>query len=46
MAKFWLEPVELARSKGFSRMELRRIESIVSENAIDIREAWDEFFAG
>ena len=46
VAKFWLKPVELARSNGFSHVEVRRIESIVSENVIDLLEAWDEFFTG
>ena len=28
MAKFWLDPVVLARSSGFSRSELRIVESV------------------
>jgi hypothetical protein len=30
-AKFWLEPVRLERSKGFSASEIRRIEDVVEE---------------
>jgi len=32
-AKFWLDPVHLDRSRGFSRTELGRIEKTVTENA-------------
>ena len=45
-AKFWLEPVRLAWSRGFSANELRRIEAIVSENVPQLTEAWNAFFAG
>lgn len=45
LAKFWLNPVGLARSTGFSPRELRRIQSLVVENAAALQEAWDEHFA-
>jgi hypothetical protein len=45
LAKFWLKPVSLARSTGFSPQELRRIQSLVVENAAALQEAWDEHFA-
>ena len=32
-AKFWLDPVQLARNFGFRAHELRTIQSIVMENA-------------
>src|SRR5260221_3938 len=32
-AKFWLVPVRLEMSRGFGRSELRRIESLVEEQA-------------
>jgi hypothetical protein len=44
LAKFWLEPVGLARSTGFSPPELRRIQTIVTENVNAILEAWNEYF--
>jgi hypothetical protein len=44
LAKFWLNPVGLARSTGFSPRELRRIQSLVVENAAALQEAWDEHF--
>ena len=33
LAKYWLDPVRLAWSRGFSSTELRRIEAIVGEHA-------------
>ncbi|MEZ5066255.1 MAG: DUF4160 domain-containing protein [bacterium] len=45
LAKFWLRPLRLARSTGFSPRELRRIEGIVAENLTAIQEAWDEYFS-
>ncbi len=44
LAKFWLNPVRLARSTGFSPWELRRIQAIVLENSTILQEAWDEYF--
>jgi hypothetical protein len=43
-AKFWLEPVALARNLGFSPRELRRIEAIVNDNREHLLEAWHEYF--
>jgi len=46
IAKFWLWPVRLQRSGGFSRTELRRVERIIQENHSEIVEAWNEYFSG
>lgn len=43
-AKFWLDPVRLAESGGFSRAEIRRVEALVRDNANQLRRAWDEHF--
>jgi hypothetical protein len=43
-AKFWLDPVSLARNLGFSGHELRRIERIVRENQLELLEAWNGWF--
>lgn len=43
-AKFWLDPVRLARSGGFSAAELREIERLVVERAPFLVEKWDEYF--
>ena len=44
LAKFWLDPVALSRSTGFSPHELRRIQDIVIENQETLLEAWHEYF--
>lgn len=44
IAKFWLGPVRLQRSGGFSRTELRQVERIIQENHAEIVEAWNEYF--
>ena len=44
VAKFWLDPVRLASSSGFSARELRRLEPLVLEHRIRFVEAWHEFF--
>jgi hypothetical protein len=44
-AKFWLDPVRLAWSRGFSATELRKIEAIVAENVQELMEAWNAFFS-
>jgi hypothetical protein len=46
IAKFWLDPVALAESGGFSASELRKLERIVSDEQVRFIEAWHEFFAG
>jgi hypothetical protein len=43
-AKFWLDPVQLARNFGFRAHELRTIQSIMTENRRAFVEAWNEFF--
>lgn len=39
-AKFWLQPVQLARSVGFAAHELRNIERLVLEHQDQLLEAW------
>ena len=43
-AKFWLEPVDLARNLGFSSRELRRLQSLVKEHQTELLEAWNGYF--
>lgn len=43
-AKFWLEPVALAYNLGFNARELRRVEGIVAEHYVQLREAWRAHF--
>jgi hypothetical protein len=44
VAKFWLEPVRLAKSGGMGRAELSELERTVSNNRTSLLEAWYEFF--
>lgn len=44
VAKFWLDPVRLQNSGGFSRMELRRIRVVVEDNRSHLTEAWNGYF--
>ena len=46
VAKFWLNPVALAASGGFSAAELRTAEGLVTEQGQHFLEAWNEFFRG
>jgi len=43
-AKFWLNPVSLARNLGFSAKELRHIEEIVTDHQSDFLERWNGYF--
>jgi hypothetical protein len=44
LAKFWLDPVELATSKRFAAHELREIITIVLDRSEQFIEAWNEHF--
>jgi hypothetical protein len=46
IAKFWLDPVRLQSSGGFSRVALARIEKLVSEHQSGLLGAWNEYFRG
>jgi hypothetical protein len=46
MAKFWLDPVRLQNSGGFSRTELNRIQKLVDEKQEDLLRSWNEYFNG
>ena len=43
-AKFWLDPVRLARSDGFRGHELNRLRLLVIERRSVFLEAWNEHF--
>ena len=44
MAKFWLDPVTIAKSRGFADHELNVIERLVIEHSATLRKAWDDYF--
>jgi hypothetical protein len=43
-AKFWLEPVDLARNVGFRPRELRKLKAVVLEHQQQFLEAWYGYF--
>lgn len=44
VAKFWLDPIGLARNRGFPQHELNRIERILVNLEDRIVEAWHDYF--
>jgi hypothetical protein len=46
VAKFWLDPIRLQESGGFSRPELNRIQKLLGAYQDSLRKAWDEYFGG
>ena len=44
-AKFWINPVRLQYSRGFSRSETNRIQKLVEANAEKLLRGWDEYFS-
>ena len=44
-AKFWLEPIELAESRGFRSSELRELHNLIEEHRQSFIVAWDEHFS-
>jgi len=44
IAKFWLDPVRLQFSGGFNRIEISRIEKIISKHRSNLVRAWNEYF--
>lgn len=45
-AKFWIDPVRLQNSGGFSRNEINRIQKLVEENREHLLRGWNEYFKG
>ncbi|WP_374411992.1 DUF4160 domain-containing protein [Novosphingobium colocasiae] len=42
--KVWLDPVEVAKSRGFRAHEIGGIVTMVAENRLKLLEAWHEYF--
>ena len=42
--KFWLDPIRLQSSGGFSRVEIARIEMLVNDHRTSLMEAWNDYF--
>ena len=45
IAKFWLDPVVLAKNRGFPGHELNHIARLAAEHESVLLEAWHEYFA-
>jgi len=45
VAKFWLDPIRLQRSGGFSSSEINRIQKLVEDNREDLIGSWNEYFS-
>ena len=45
-AKFWLEPVSLAKTDGYNWIEIARIGRLVVAHRHELRERWRDFFGG
>lgn len=43
-AKFWLEPIRLQSSGGFSRSELNQIYNLLEEHRALLVRSWNDFF--
>ena len=44
IAKFWLYPIRLQSSGGFSRAEIGQILKIINQHNKQLMEAWHEYF--
>jgi hypothetical protein len=44
VAKYWLEPVQLASSHGFRSHELKRVRALVIEHRAMFKESWHAHF--
>jgi len=44
IAKFWLEPVRMHSSGGFSRAEIGKIQSIIEDYQGRFVEVWNDYF--
>lgn len=44
VAKYWLDPVELASNQGFRAHELGRLRALVAQHRATFRKAWHDHF--
>lgn len=44
VAKFWLEPVELASSYGFSAKDINSLRKLVAQHQATLLKAWNDYF--
>ncbi|MDH4262909.1 MAG: DUF4160 domain-containing protein [Spirochaetia bacterium] len=46
IAKFWLDPVRIQTSGGFTRAEIALLEKLVNQHNKIFQEKWDAYFNG
>jgi hypothetical protein len=44
IAKFWLEPIQLAENYGFKDHELNQIARLIEKHYTKLLQAWHEYF--
>jgi hypothetical protein len=44
VAKYWLDPIRLQQSGGFSRTEVRRIHGLVETHLKELLDGWNDYF--
>lgn len=44
IAKYWLEPIALAKNRGFANHELNDIERLIKDHQQSLIEAWNDYF--
>ena len=44
LVKFWLNPVSLAKNRGFADYELNQIARLVEKHRETLVEAWNDYF--
>ena len=45
LAKFWLDPISLAKNRGYPEHELNQIERLVIKHHTRLIEAWYDYFS-
>ena len=43
-AKFWIDPISLARNVGYSAHELHRLFRLVEEHRTELLDSWNGYF--
>jgi hypothetical protein len=46
IAKFWLDPVDIAKKDRYPTHELNRIKAIIQTNVAVLMASWEDFFQG
>lgn len=44
IAKFWIEPIRIHSSGGFSRAEINKIQEFIEDHQSILLEAWNDYF--